>query len=327
MSHKIKGEPSSPLVPVSWGDVGLSAFKSFVDTKEILSIDSSDMNPAYWGLLAEKIGENYDKYDGFVILHGTDTMAYTACALSFMLENLKKPVVITGAQLPIAKQGSDAPQNLAAALAVAAAENIPVIPEVSILFGNLLLRGNRARKMNTSGFSVFDSPNYEPLARIVGEPPGFVLSQITPQRKPTHEPLQITDFRSFETNVLSLDIFPGMSNVMLKNILALEGLKGVVIKTYGAGNAPTVPNFLNEIENAVNKGIVIVNVTQCPYGAVDMGLYGASVGLLQRGVISGLDMSPEAALVKLMFLLGQGYAPESVKEKMQLDLRGEVTNN
>ena len=328
MLHKVKDDPSTPLVPAEWADIKESfpalaelEKKFVVDNQEMNLIDSSDMHPGYWTDLALKIQENYASYDGFVVLHGTDTMAYTATALSFMLENLDKPVVVTGSQLPLAKARTDAAQNLVTALMIAASDGVPVIPEVSILFDKVLLRGNRSRKVSSNGFAGFESPNCDPLARI-GEHIDVNTKLV---RKPATEGFFVSEF--LEPHVLPFDIFPGVNTEILEKIFEISGLKGVVMKTYGTGNVPTDPRFLDEIGNAVNKGIAVVNITQCTQGMVEMGLYDASVELLRNGVISGLDMTPEAALVKTMFLLGQGYDISTVKDQMQRNLRGEQSAN
>lgn len=331
MLHKDKNDPSSPLVPVSWEEIKehistLAQLPFGVQAAEMELIDSSDMHPEYWIGIARNIRDKYKDYDGFVILHGTDTMSYTATALSFLLENLNKPVIVTGSQLPLAKARNDAAQNLVTALMLAASyetSNI-IIPEVCILFNNLLIRGNRSRKISSSGFAGFDSPNYSPLAKI-GEHIDINTKFL---RKVPTEGFYINE--SLNSNVMIFDIFPGLSPEILRSVFAIKGLKGVVLRTYGAGNAPTNEDLLNEIEKAISRKenpLAIVNITQCNQGMVEMGLYEASMKLSQIGVISGVDMTPEAALVKMMFLLGQGYNNEIVKEQMQKDHRGEQSVN
>jgi len=329
MLHKVKDDPTSPLVPAKWKEIenNFTALKELrerfdVVTDEMKLIDSSDMHPEYWTDLAKKIGDHYNEYDGFVVLHGTDTMSYTATALSFMLENLDKPVIVTGSQLPLAKARTDAVQNLVTALIIAASDGVPTIPEVCILFNNVLLRGNRSRKVSSSGFAGFDSPNYPPLAKI-GEHIDIYTKVI---RKPSAEGFFVSEF--LEPNVLTFDIFPGIRAEILEKVFDIEGLKGVVMKTYGAGNIPSAPELLENIGDAINgKNIAVINITQCQQGMVEMGLYDASMGLLRNGVISGVDMTPEAALVKMMFLLGQGYDIDTVKDLMQRNLRGEQSVN
>jgi L-asparaginase len=281
-------------------------------------IDSSNMYPGYWIKIAKRISDDYNGFDGFVVLHGTDTMAYTASALSFLLENLDKPVVVTGSQLPLAQARTDAAQNLVTALKVAASDGVEVIPEVCIVFDKNLLRGNRCRKVSSTGFDGFDSPNLAPLAEF-GEHIKVDKSLV---RKASGDGFYIHDH--LEENVVLLDIFPGISPKILRSVFNIDGLKGVILRTYGTGNAPTTPEFLVEIEYAVSKkGLAVVNITQCNQGMVEMGLYEASSQLVKLGVISGLDMTSETALVKMMFLLGQWYDIATVKEQMQRSLRGE----
>jgi len=327
MRHK-DGDSSKPLYPpASWVDV--KPYFSFirelpfrVQTAEMELIDSSDMGPEYWIGIARNIRDNYDKYDGFVILHGTDTMTYTATALSFLLENLTKPVIVTGSQLPLAEPRNDAEQNLVTALVLAASHKVETVPEVCILFNNVLLRGNRSRKVSSSGFAGFNSQNYRPLAEI-GE---HIKIDIKLLREVKPESFFINE--SLETDVMIFDIFPGIAPKILKHVFDIEDLKGVILRTYGTGNAPTDPALLEEIKSAIQHNIVIVNITQCLQGMVEMGLYEASAKLSQIGVVSGTDMTPEAALVKMMFLLGQyNNDAKIVKELMQKDLRGEQSLN
>ena len=327
MLPKDENDPKSPLIPASWEKIkkhfpSMSMLPFDVDTIEMDLIDSSDMYPGYWLDIARKIRDNYSYYDGFVILHGTDTMSYTATALSFLLEHLGKPVIVTGSQLPLAKSRNDAAQNLVVALMIAASDGVQTIPEVCILFNNVLLRGNRSRKVSSSGFAGFDSPNFPPLATI-GEHIDINANLV---RKASVEGFFINEYLT--EDVVILDIFPGISSSILHSVFSVEGLKGVILRTYGTGNAPTKKDFLKEIEYAITiKHLAVVNITQCTQGRVEMGLYDASSGLLRRGVISGVDMTPEAALVKMMFLLGQGYDTDTVKEQMQKDICGEQSIN
>jgi len=321
-----EANPTSPLVPATWER--LSGYLSALDTLDIEPemhslplIDSSNMAPAYWMDIAGVISDHYDTYEGFVILHGTDTMTFTATALSFLLENLGKPVVLTGSQIPVSEPRNDALQNLVTSLMVAApsASGLPVVPEVCILFHDVLLRGNRARKLSASAYNGFASPNYGELGRIgthvelnsklIRKKPGGALK--------VHEKL--------EDKVVTIEIFPGIKADILRNIFD-TGIRGVVLKTFGAGNAPTNRDFLQAIEYGIKeRGLAIVNVTQCDEGAVEMGRYQASEALLELGVVSGADMTPEAALVKIQFLLGRGFDSATVKQMMQMDLRGELT--
>ncbi len=326
MLPKETGDSCSPLVPAEWKE--LKEFVSFLKRLpletvlyEMDPIDSSNMNPDYWLDIAKVIKDNYNDYSGFLILHGTDTMAYTAAALSFLLENLSKPVIITGAQIPISAARNDAAQNLASAVMFAApyAFGLPLIPEAAIFFNNKLIRGNRAKKIDSFGYAGFDSCNYPALADTAGDI--FVNEQII--RKPSEKGFFI--HRKLEREVFLFDIFPGIAPEIMRYIFNIPNLKGVVLKTYGAGNAPTNDSFLKEIEFAVDKKkLVIVNVTQCIRGGVKPARYDAGAKLLDGGVISGADMTPEAALVKLMFLLGSGHDVETTKRLMQKDLRGEI---
>ena len=286
-------------------------------------IDSSDMNPEKWKVLVKIIEENYDKYDGFVVLHGTDTMAYSASALSFMLENLNKPVIFTGSQLPIEKIRTDAKENLITALEIAVDKNEKrkaIVPEVCIFFQNLLMRGNRTIKINADNFEAFNSFNYPVLAEA-----GTYIryrNELIHRPEPKSEP---RFHYSFDSNVTVIRIFPGFSAEILQSIIRIPQLKGVVLETYGAGNAPTDSCFLEVIKEGIDKGIVIVNVTQCASGSVDMSRYQAGRELKNLGVLSGNDITTEAAVAKLMFLFGQGLGSEEVKRNMQVSFAGEMT--
>ncbi|MDE7437504.1 MAG: asparaginase [Muribaculaceae bacterium] len=284
-------------------------------------LDSSTMTPRDWVQIVKVIEDNYDNYDGFVVLHGTDTMAYTASALSFMLENLKKPVVITGSQLPIGEVRTDGEENLITALQVAAAMNedgSPVVQEVAILFENYLWRGNRSTKRSSDNFNAFKSPNYPYLAKI-----GLGISYKKDEMfRPENKDLQVR--YGMDTNVMYLDLFPGISEDVVRHQLATPGLKGVVLKTFGAGNGPTSGWFLEAIKEAVDRGVVIVNVSQCANGMVNPTRYVSGNALYQAGVISGHDLTSEAAITKLMFLFGQGMTPEEVKREIERPLAGEM---
>lgn len=285
-------------------------------------IDSSDMNISYWQQIAGSIAENYDKYDGFVVLHGTDTMAYTASALSFMLENLRKPVIITGSQLPIGEVRTDGEENLITALQIAAstdANKLPMVQEVAILFENYLWRGNRSTKRSADNFNAFKSNNYSPLARIGL---GIDFNNEALAHYITRPPLNPR--LNMDANVMSIDLFPGISENVLRHQLSTPDIKGIVLRTYGAGNAPTAKWFLNLVEEAMKKGIVILNVTQCPSGTVH-SRYQAGGTLESLGVISGRDITFEAAITKLMFLFGIGLSTDSVKKYLNTALCGEMT--
>lgn len=285
-------------------------------------IDSSDVQPSVWKELAEIIYDKYDKYSGFVILHGTDTMAYSASALSFMLDNLDKAVVFTGSQLPIGKIRTDGKENLIAAIEIAAAEKDgkSIVPEVSILFGTKLYRGNRTTKINAENFHAFKSYNYPPLAEI-GIHIHYNHAAI---RKPdTDKKFSINT--NFDTNIVILKIFPGINLQTIEAIINIPGLKGIVLESYGAGNAPTNEQFLEKIKEAQKKNIVIYNVTQCLGGSVDMGLYDASVGLVNYGVLSAYDITTEAATTKMMHCFGQENDIEKIKNTLISNIKGEIT--
>ncbi|ENM5765717.1 asparaginase [Vibrio mimicus] len=279
-------------------------------------MDSSDMTPADWQIIADDIAANYDKYDGFVILHGTDTMAYTASALSFMFENLGKPVIVTGSQIPLADLRSDGQANLLNALHIAA--NYP-INEVTLFFNNRLMRGNRSRKSHADGFSAFSSPNLPPLleaginielstnVKVDEKPSGeFKVNPITPQ------PIGV------------ITMYPGISHEVIRNTL-LQPVNAMILLTFGVGNAPQNPELLAQLKAASERGVIVVNLTQCLAGKVNMGGYATGCALADSGVISGYDMTPEAALAKLHYLLSQDLSYEEVKAKMQQVLRGEMT--
>lgn len=285
-------------------------------------IDSSEIDPASWIRLVKIIADNYDTYDGFVVLHGTDTMAYTASALSFMLENLAKPVILTGSQLPIGMLRTDGKENLITAIEIAAAKEngFPVVPEVCIFFQNHLMRGNRTSKISAENFNAFRSINYPALARA-GVHIQYNTSLI--YRPVLRKPLKAHYL--MDTHVVILKLFPGITPQTVQCILNIPDLKGVVMETYGTGNAPTVPWFLDMLRDAVDRGIVVVNVTQCSGGSVQMQRYGTGNKLAEAGVVSGGDCTTESAITKLMFLFGHGLTPKEVKEHMECSLIGELT--
>lgn len=285
-------------------------------------IDSSSMNPDHWVEIAKVIEENYDKYDGFVVLHGTDTMAYTASALSFMLENLRKPVVITGSQLPIGEVRTDGEENLITSLQVAAEKDTdgkPMVQEVAILFEDYLWRGNRSTKHSSSNFNAFKTANYPRLAKVGL---GITYSKDVMWRAPGTEDLKT--HLNLDDNVMYMDLFPGIKETVVRHQLATPGLKGVVLKTFGAGNGPSTDWFLDAVGDAVKRGVVIVNVSQCDNGTVNPTLYKAGTGLSHAGVVSGHNLTSEAAITKLMFLFGKGLSPEEVKIEMEKSIAGEM---
>ncbi len=285
-------------------------------------IDSSDVSPDTWLQMAATIEENYSRFDGFVVLHGTDTMAYSASALSFMLQGLEKPVIFTGAQLPIGVLRTDGKENLITAIEIAAArENgLPVVPEVCIYFENKLLRGNRTVKYSAEHFNAFVSPNLSPLAEA-GLQIRYNRNII---RYPTvRRPLTVSG--KFDTAVAVIRLFPGIRHETVHAMLDTAGVKGVILETYGTGNASTAGWFLDELRSFITKGDIVLNVTQCQAGSVEMGLYETSAGLISAGVISGRDITTEAAVTKMMILLGSGLPAEKVVALLGRPLCGEMS--
>jgi L-asparaginase len=284
-------------------------------------IDSSNINPEHWQLISSVIFDQYNDHDGFVVLHGTDTMAYTASALSFMLDGLNKPVIFTGAQLPVSEPRSDARENLITALDIASArsKDDPIVPEVCIYFDYELLRGNRSKKVESMQFDAFDSGNYPPLAKA-GVKIDYNFSVIRSASQNSTLNLRAT----FETNIAILKLFPGIHKNVVASILNASGLKAVILETYGSGNAPTLTWLIDELEGAIARGIIIVNISQCPGGRVVQGRYETSKRLQQIGVISGADMTTEAAVTKLMLLIGE-YGSSNAKTMIGVSLAGELT--
>lgn len=321
----MKINPSTgSLAPVDFSEIErevpeLCKFNVQLDTVTFTPvIDSSNVTPPQWVELAEIVEKNYELYDGFVVLHGTDTMSYTASALSFMFANLRKPVVFTGSQIPIGVLRTDGRENLISAIEVAAAG---VVGEVTIFFQNMLLRANRTTKYNSEYFNAFRSDNYPPLAEA-----GISIKYNMPyiERVHVNEPFSVA--RELATEVVSLKVFPGIEPRVVAAILSIEGLRGVVLETYGAGNAPTSRWFVDAIADAVRRGIVVLNVTQCAAGSVDMSLYETGRELLDAGVVGGGDMTFEAAITKLMSLLAdRSMDCERLKIELKRSIRGEIS--
>lgn len=284
--------------------------------------DSSNIDPGVWSKIAEIIEEGYSHFDGFVILHGTDTMAYSASALSFMLENLKKPVIFTGSQLPIGLLRTDGRDNLITAIEIAAArgDSGPAVPEVCIYFDNKLTRGNRTTKMSAEHFDAFSSPNYPPLAEA-----GLHLKYFSNLIRTIPDDQILTVHKSFDTNVAILKLFPGINRKLVQAIINTEGLRGLIVETFGSGNAPTYTWFLDDLKEFIDRGGIILNVTQCHGGSVEMGLYETSRQMLAAGVVSGKDITSEASVTKLMHLLGRFPSKEKVVGSLKISLAGEIS--
>jgi L-asparaginase len=325
--------PASPLVPGSRAQI-LRALAKYVPDlgrehgiywelhtlEGFPPVDSCDVNASHWLAMAAAVARHYARWDGFVILHGTDTMAYTASALSFLFENLGKPVVLTGAQLPLSHERTDARLNLVNSLQIAGwkATGLPLVPEVALCFGTTLLRGNRARKISSSDLDGFDSPNYPPLGRL-----GDAIEIDRSLLRPAPD-APFSAARAVDSNVVDITLFPGIRAELLAATLRSPRLKGALLRTFGTGNIMSEPRILGELRRAVRAGKILLNITQCLRGMVDMGHYSASSELLEMGVISGLDMTPEAALTKMFWLLARhARAPHAARAQLQLSHRGE----
>ncbi len=286
-------------------------------------IDSSDMEPEMWSRIVSIIEEGYERYDGFVILHGTDTMAFTASALSFMLEDLMKPVILTGSQLPIGALRTDGKENIITAIEIAAAKNAdgnPMVPEVCIFFHEKLMRGNRSTKINSESFGAFGSNNY-PLLAMAGTEIQFYTRNI---RK--YIPgLKLKAHHEYNSNIIIFSLFPGMQKEVVEKVLSAKELKGIIFRTFGAGNAPQKKWLIDALSKATAEGKIIINITQCAGGRVHMERYGTGLQLQEAGVISGRDSTVEAALTKLMYLLGKNLPTEEVRRRMEISFAGEIT--
>ena len=286
-------------------------------------IDSSDMEPELWSRIVTIIDENYDIYDGFVILHGTDTMSFTASALSFMLEDLMKPVILTGSQLPIGALRTDGKENLITAIEIAAAkdaEGNPMVPEVCVFFHEKLMRGNRTTKINSESFGAFGSNNYPNLART-----GTDIQFFTRNIRKFVPGLKLKAHHEYNSNIMIFSLFPGIQKEIVEKLLGAPELKGIIFRTFGAGNAPQKKWLIDALSKATAEGKIIINITQCAGGSVHMERYETGLQLQEAGVISGHDSTVEAALTKLMYLLGKELPVEEVRRRMEKSFAGEIS--
>lgn len=321
-------DESGALVPFNFGQI-LEKIPNLTNMNVAITvisfpepIDSSNVNMQHWVDMAYIIYENYDSYDGFVILHGTDTMAYSASMLSYMLKGLSKPVVFTGAQLPISAMRSDARENLMTALEIATAKanGKPVVPEVCIFFNHMLLRGNRSKKVQSVHFDAFESENYPPLAEA-----GIIIDYNYAAIKPFEEGKRLKYYNRLDNRVMVVKLFPGITSKILDSCFNIDGMRGVILETYGSGNSPSESWFINSLDKAVKKGMIILNVSQCNGGRVIQGRYQTSQDLKKIGVLSGGDITTEAAVTKMMFLLANEKEDSEIRRKLITPLAGEMS--
>lgn len=287
----------------------------------LIPIDSSDVTPELWRTMAEIIRDNYDAYDGFVVLHGTDTMSYSASAVSFMLENLSKPVIFTGSQIPIGVLRTDGRENLMTAIEIAAASinNKARVPEVALYFQNRLFRANRTTKHSAEQLNAFRSDNYPALADV-----GVTIHYNTEYIIPAPcKPFSVST--QMDCNVAIVKIFPGLTHEIFASMLNMPAIRGVVLETFGSGNAPTAPWFISTLREAIERGVIVMNVTQCEGGSVAMDMYQTGVELKKIGVVSGGDITTEAAVTKMMCLLGQKSENSELCQLLSIALRGEMS--